>query len=213
MSLYEFKNVINIPFQNIELEGELVIPIDSKSVVIFSHGSGSSRFSSRNNFVAKVLQERGISTFLIDLLTKEEDEIYSNRFNIELLTQRLIHVTKYIELIQQSKKLKIGYFGASTGAASALNAAVRLPETIHAIVSRGGRRDLMIDVIDEVKAPTLLIVGSLDNVVIDLNQKAYDALKCIKSISIVNGATHLFEEFGALNKVALLATDWFSTYL
>jgi dienelactone hydrolase len=182
-------------------------------LVIFSHGSGSSRFSTRNNFVAQELQKKNIGTFLLDLLTKEEDEIYANRFNIELLTERLIQATKYISKLPQCARLRIGYFGASTGAASALRAAVSLPETINAIVSRGGRPDLAMNVASKVKAPTLLIVGENDKDVLNLNNEVYKILTCEKKFDIIPNATHLFEEPGTLNEVAFLATDWFNIFL
>lgn len=208
-----FKKDILIPIEKAELEGELIIPLNSNSLVIFSHGSGSSRFSSRNNFVANELHKKNISTFLFDLLTKEEDEIYTNRFNIELLTVRLIVVTKYIASLPQCSDFKIGYFGASTGAASALSAAAKLPKIINAVVSRGGRPDLVIDIAPDVKSPTLLIVGELDYDVLELNKKVYNVLTCDKKLEVIPGATHLFEEPGTLNKASMQATDWFNMYL
>lgn len=208
-----FKKDILIPIGKVELEGELIIPSDSKSLVIFSHGSGSSRFSSRNNFVAKELQKQNISTFLFDLLTKEEDEIYANRFNIDLLTERLILVTKYMASMPQCAGFKIGYFGASTGAASALRAAAKLPDIINSIVSRGGRPDLAIDVAPVIKAPTLLIVGEMDYDVLELNKKVYKKLVCEKKLDVIAGATHLFEEPGTLNQASIRATDWFKMHL
>jgi len=212
MSAYQFKNIIKIPFNSVELEGELSIPKNSESLVIFSHGSGSSRFSPRNNFVAKIFNEHGISTYLVDLLTKKEDEVYANRFNIDLLTERLIHVTKHLADLKETSKLRIGYFGASTGAASAMKAASLLPKIIHAIVSRGGRPDLALSDLKNVEAPTLLIVGSLDYEVIKLNQLAYHQMQCTKNLEIIKGATHLFEESGALQEVANISKDWFSTH-
>lgn len=209
----QFRGVIRIPSGKIEMEAMLIIPSGSKSIVIFSHGSGSSRFSSRNNFVAGILQDQGISTCLLDLLTEKEDKIYSNRFNIELLTERLIDATKFITSFPQSSKLRIGYFGASTGAASALCAAAALPDAIHAVVSRGGRPDLAKNIAQRVEAPTLLMVGSLDYDVLKLNQQAFDKMRCIKYLEIVQGATHLFEEQNAMHKVAMLAKDWFNMYL
>jgi putative phosphoribosyl transferase len=213
MTASNFKKDIHIPFVKIELEGELIIPFNSKSLVIFSHGSGSSRFSTRNNFVAKELQKQNISTFLFDLLTKEEDEIYTNRFNIPLLTKRLIIASNYLISLPQCIDFKIGYFGASTGAASALSAAAALPNIINAVVSRGGRTDLVIDIASTVKAPTLLIVGELDNDVLELNKKVYNALKCDKKLDIIAGATHLFEEPGTLEQASAHATDWFKMHL
>jgi dienelactone hydrolase len=195
------------------LEGELILPYGSDSLVIFSHGSGSSRFSTRNNFVAKELHKKNMGTFLFDLLTKKEDEIYSNRFDIDLLTERLVLVTNYIANLPQYSDLKTGYFGASTGAASALRAAVALPNIINAVVSRGGRPDMAEESIPLIKAPTLLIVGGLDYEVLELNKTVYNNLNCIKKLEIVSGANHLFEEPGTLDKVAQCAADWFNLYL
>jgi putative phosphoribosyl transferase len=210
---YRFNNTVKIAIDKIELVGELIIPLEAESLILFCHGSGSSRFSPRNNFVAREFHKKNIGTFLFDLLTNEEDLVYENRFNIELLTERLIAITKHISQRKECANLNIGYFGASTGAASAFKAAVALPDLIHAIVSRGGRPDLAIDVASKIKAPTLLIVGELDYKVIELNQAVYKVMKCEKEIKIVNKATHLFEEEGALQAVTSLAVDWFETYL
>lgn len=180
--------------------------------MLFAHGSGSSRFSPRNTYVAQVLNSAKIATFLFDLLTVEEDQVYENRFDINLLTLRLIAATFWVKKQTQTKDLKIGYFGASTGAASALIAAARAKSNIAAVVSRGGRPDLAMDVLAKVVSPTLLIVGDSDFGVIELNQQAYDALRAIKKLEIVKGATHLFEEPGALEEVAKLATNWFLVY-
>lgn len=206
---------IHIPLGPITLDGILEIPKDSKALVIFAHGSGSSRFSERNTFVANVLQEAGIATLLFDLLTEEEDQVYETRFNIPLLTERLKGATQWIMKQPKTKKLKIGYFGASTGAAAALEAAAdpKLQDVIKAVVSRGGRPDMAIPVLPQVKSPTLLIVGGNDFGVIELNQQAYDALKSEKKLEIVPGATHLFEESGTLEQVAELARQWFLKYL
>lgn len=208
-----YHDTITLEIDNAELSGELILPPQATSLVLFSHGSGSSRFSPRNNFVAKELQNQNIGTFLFDLLTKWEDELYANRFDIDLLSNRLIQITKYIISQKEFSGLNLGYFGASTGAASALKAAAALPELIQAVVSRGGRPDLALDIAAKVKAPTLLIVGELDYDVIELNKKAYAALQCEKKLEIVPGATHLFEEPGALNKAAILAGNWFKKYL
>jgi len=214
MEQKKHSEVLSIPAGNIQMQGELIIPPNAQSLVIFSHGSGSSRFSPRNNFVAKVLQNRGIATFLLDLLSKEEDEVYANRFNINLLTERLIIATKYLSVFRQkTENFDFGYFGASTGAASAIKAAAALPELIQSVVSRGGRPDLAMDVVPDVKAATLLIVGELDKQVIELNKNVFNMLRCTKSIKVVKGATHLFEEPGTLEEVALMASDWFSKYL
>ncbi|MBK9637631.1 MAG: dienelactone hydrolase family protein [Bacteroidetes bacterium] len=208
-----FRKIISIPIGKIKLEGELIIPNHSKSLVIFSHGSGSSRFSTRNNFVAKELHKQNISTFLFDLLTKEEDELYSNRFNIDLLTERLIIATKYMSTLQECSELRIGYFGASTGAASALRAAASLPKMVEALVSRGGRPDLAIDIAPKIKIPTLLIVGERDYDVLNLNKEVYEILICEKKLAVIPGATHLFEEQGTLNEAAIIAADWFNIFL
>lgn len=210
---YKFKDIIHVPVESIHLTGELIIPKDAKSLILFSHGSGSSRISPRNNYVARRLQEANMGTFLFDLLTEEEDLVYSNRFNIDLLTKRLIAVTKWILKLPLTKDFTIGYFGASTGAASALMAAAALGETVKAVVSRGGRPDLAMPVLDKVKASTLLIVGSLDLGVVELNQQAYQKLKCIKRIVIIDGATHLFEEPGKLEEVANHASKWLKKQL
>ena len=203
---------IEIPIGEITVKGNLTVPLDPVCFVIFSHGSGSSRFSSRNKFVAEIFLKEKIAVLLTDLLTEEEDKIFENRFNIDLLTKRLIAVTAFVRQRSDLKELPVGYFGASTGAASALQAAAELGETIQAVVSRGGRPDLAKN-LSQVKAPTLLIVGSLDTDVIKLNEYAYLLLNCEKKTEIVNGATHLFEEPGALPTVAELAMGWFKTYL
>lgn len=192
-----------------ELEGDLQIPKGAKGIVVFAHGSGSSRHSPRNRFVAGVLQSGGLGTLLIDLLTKEEeaeDELTAAlRFDIALLTDRLRLVTEWLERIHT---LKIGYFGASTGAAAALCAAAELKEKIASVVSRGGRPDLAGGSLKSVEAPTLLIVGGNDGPVIGMNEEAYALLQCEKKMVIVPGATHLFEEPGTLEEVARLALDW-----
>lgn len=207
-------NEIKIPVSEfIVLQGTLNVPSGADSLVIFSHGSGSSRFSIRNRHVAALLNEEKIATLLIDLLTEKEDSIFENRFNIDLLTKRLVFVTSHVRQLPELKNLPTGYFGASTGAASALKAAERLDDIIHAVVSRGGRPDLAKSSLSQVKAPTLLIVGSLDGQVIELNQQAYSLLQCEKKIEIIEGASHLFEEPGKLDEVAELATNWFKKYL
>lgn len=203
---------IRIPLGSISITGNLTIPAGAQSIVIFSHGSGSSRFSPRNNYVAGVLNKGTTATLLIDLLTPEEDEIYENRFNIDLLTERLMAVTQYIHQLPELEYFSIGYFGASTGAASALQAAASLTGIIEAIVSRGGRPDLAKN-LSGVKAPTLLIIGSRDEPVIELNELAYRKLQCKKEMVLVKDATHLFEEPGTLEEVALLAAGWFKKYL
>lgn len=207
-----YKN-IDIPVLGIYLKGLLRIAENQKGLIIFSHGSGSSRLSSRNNYVAEYLQNAGFSSLLFDLLTEQEDLNYQNRFDINLLTQRLINVTQWMLEYEELPDLPIGYFGASTGAASALRAASKLGNKIKAIVSRGGRPDLALPVLESIKAPTLLIVGGNDTVVIDLNKKAYDKLAGVKKIEIVDGATHLFSEPGKLEEVAKLSSNWFDNYL
>lgn len=201
---------ITIPVDGTALEGALVIPKGATGIVLFVHGSGSSRFSPRNRFVATQLQEAGIATLLIDLLTREEDDVYATRFDIDLLTERLDGIVRWLGSEQEANDLAVGFFGASTGAAAALRAAARLGGRIAAVVSRGGRPDLAMDDLPDVVAPTLLIVGGLDFGVIELNEKALAALACEKQLEIVPGATHLFEEAGALEEVARLARDWFA---
>ena len=182
-------------------------------MVIFSHGSGSSRFSPRNRFVADILNQHHIATLLADLLTPEEDAVYANRFNIDLLTERLIAITRWISQRDFGQTIPVGYFGASTGAASALKAAVQCSNIISAVVLRGGRPDLAADSLNDVKTPTLLIVGSLDEEVLSLNRQALENLSCEKKLTIIEGATHLFEEPGKVEEVARLATDWFLLHL
>lgn len=204
---------IKIPIGEFNLIGNLMIPSNSAAIVIFSHGSGSSRFSPRNQFVADALNKKGIATLLIDLLTPEEDRDYGNRFDIDLLTMRLVAVTNYIHQQPLLQNFSIGYFGASTGAASALNAAAKLGGLISAIVSRGGRPDLTDFDLPLVRAPTLLIVGGLDVPVIEMNEQSHNEMRCEKKMVIVQGATHLFEQEGKMEKVSKLAADWFQKYL
>lgn len=197
--------------------GDLTIPAHAQGIIIFAHGSGSSRFSSRNRFVAGVLQEAKFATLLLDLLTAEEEraEIRTRhlRFDIDLLAGRLVETTKWLASDSSAGGLHVGYFGASTGAAAALIAAAQLSESTRAIVSRGGRPDLAGTALPNVKAPTLLIVGGDDDPVIKLNENALDELKCEKKLEIVPGATHLFEEPGTLEQVANLASNWFTRHL
>ena len=202
-----FHALVKIPVNGIELEGMLVVPRHAKGVVLFAHGSGSSRLSPRNTFVANNLHESGIATLLMDLLTKEEDIAYGNRFDIDLLTWRLERATQWVMEQPRCSALDVGYFGASTGAAAALNAAATLGSAIGAVVSRGGRPDLALPALANVQSPTLLIVGSLDDVVIELNRQAYENLQAEKHLAIVDGATHLFEEPGALHEVARLGCE------
>ena len=208
---------ISIPVNPSFINGNLTLIEQSKGIIIFAHGSGSSRFSSRNIFVADILNKSGFSTFLFDLLTQEEEAIDIHtrefRFNIPLLAERLIVATQWVQSNPETSNLKIGYFGASTGAAAALIAAAQLPSHISAVVSRGGRPDLALPFLRYVKSPTLLIVGALDHDVIELNQFALDHLQCEKKMSIVPGASHLFEEGTTLQEAAQLAVEWFAKYM
>ncbi|GAB2660672.1 dienelactone hydrolase family protein [Flavihumibacter cheonanensis] len=210
---WNFNKIVSIPIQDVVVEGELMIPEQAGGVVIFSHGSGSSRMSPRNRLMAGYLHQHKIGTLLFDLLTWEEDLLYQNRFDIALLTNRLIGATQWLESLPFMQELSIGYFGASTGAASALNAASKLPQ-IRAVVSRGGRPDLAgAKALSLLKTPVLLIVGGLDEEVLQLNEQAAARMVCEKRIEIVPGATHLFEEKGAMEKVGELAISWFEKYL
>ena len=213
MLLKEEHISIDIPVKKTVLKGTLSVPDNAKALVLFSHGSGSSRLSPRNNYVASVLQQEGLGTLLFDLLTEEEDRLYKTRFDINLLTQRLIAVTEWIKIQKETKGLQLAYFGASTGAASALSAAAYFGDEIGAVVSRGGRPDLAMSELHEVTAPTLFIVGGWDKVVIGLNQKAYNKLRCERKLEIVPAATHLFEEEGKLEEVAALSAKWFTNHL
>jgi pimeloyl-ACP methyl ester carboxylesterase len=204
---------IDIPLSSVILKGDLVIPKNPIGIVIFSHGSGSSRFSSRNRMVAELIQKHNIATFLFDLLTEKEDQIYENRFNIDLLTSRLIETTEWLMEDKNTKGLPIGFFGASTGAASALRAAAYFGETVKAVVLRGGRPDMAITELPMVTAPTLLIVGGLDVPAIGMNKMAFDELQSVKEMKIIPGATHLFEEPGKLLEVADMAIAWYKRYL
>jgi putative phosphoribosyl transferase len=201
----------------VTLEGTLCLPPETPGVVLFAHGSGSSRHSPRNRYVAKVLQSKGIGTLLFDLMTREEesaDEWTGQlRFDIEFLAIRLTDATRWIMRRPDMQRMKLAYFGASTGAAAALVAAARLPEVVAAVVSRGGRPDLAADALRSVRAPTLLIVGGNDEPVISMNRQALQELQCEKQLVIVPGATHLFEEPGTLEEVARLAADWFAAHL
>ncbi len=207
-------NEVHIPADAVKLDGELILPPSAKGVVLFAHGSGSSRFSPRNTYVAKVLQQHAIGTLLFDLLTREEDQNYETRFDIVLLTRRLLAATAWLQANPQTQSLSLGYFGASTGAAAALRAAAGMGGKIAAVVSRGGRPDLAgEDALKRVTAPTLLLVGAADYGVIELNQQVDALMHCKKKITLVPGATHLFEEPGTLEQVASDAADWFAQYL
>lgn len=208
-----YSTAVNIPVDGLELAGELEIPKDAKGLVIFAHGSGSSRHSPRNIAVAQRFRTRSLATLLVDLLTKQEDSDYENRFDIHLLTKRLESITNWASHINQIQNLPIGYFGASTGAAAALLAASTSEGVVRAVVSRGGRVDFAGKVLDTLTVPVMLIVGQNDFDVLGLNEEAFLRLKGKKELSIIPGATHLFEEAGALDRVAILAAEWFNEYL
>jgi pimeloyl-ACP methyl ester carboxylesterase len=213
MSVRVDEKAVTVSIGPIALPGDLAIPPQAKGIVIFAHGSGSSRLSPRNRFVAEALREGGTGTLLFDLLTEREDQDYSRRFDIALLTERLVGATRWLRGRPEAEGLGLGYFGASTGSAAALFAAAELGNEISAIVSRGGRPDLAAPALGTVQAPTLLIVGGEDHTVLDLNRNAYRRLKTAKHLAIIPGATHLFEEPGALEEVARLARDWFRKHL
>jgi dienelactone hydrolase len=202
-------DLVAVPVDDVELEGRLAVPPDATGLVVFAHGSGSSRHSPRNNFVADVLRERGLGTVLFDLLTEREDRSRENRFDIDLLTDRLVATTAWLRGREALSDLRIGYFGSSTGAAAALRAAARLGDDADAVVSRGGRVDLASESLDAVRAATLFVVGGADTQVLALNRDAYDRLDCEKAMRVVPGAGHLFEGEGELEKVADAAADWF----
>ena len=208
---------VRIPVENVTLTGDLDIPRAARGLVLFAHGSGSSRYSPRNRAVAATLREAGLATLLFDLLSPEEEEkdefTAQFRFDIELLARRLTVVTKEVADDPECRSLGLGYFGASTGAAAALIAAAAHGSRVQAVVSRGGRPDLADDVLSEVTAATLLIVGERDAEVRRLNQLAFEKMRCQKSLAVIRQATHLFEERGALDEVAHLAADWFNQHL
>ena len=208
---------IQIPAGRAVLSGNLTIPKNAMGLVLFAHGSGSSRHSPRNQFVARTINRAGLGTLLFDLLTPDEEalDIYTreHRFNIGLLAERLVHATKWARQQEETRDQRIGYFGSSTGGAAALVAAAELPQDVGAVVSRGGRPDLAGDALPKVQAPTLLIVGGNDDIVIELNEMARDQMRCEVKLEIIPGATHLFEEQGALEHVAKLASDWFVDHL
>ena len=212
------EQAIKIPVASVEVEGNMFLPSETGCLIIFAHGSGSSRFSPRNQYVAKEFNKANMGTLLFDLLTpgeEEEDELTAEyRFNIALLAQRLIGVTEWLRVDPQTSKLKLGYFGASTGAAAALIAAAKMPDDVAAVVSRGGRPDLAgQQFLPQVRAPTLLLVGGDDEEVIELNKQAQSQMTNENKLVIVPGATHLFEEPGKLEEVSRFAADWFNRYL
>ncbi len=204
---------VGIPSGSVTLMGNLVIPGSCRSAVIFAHGSGSSRLSPRNRFVAGMLHEAGIGTLLFDLLTPDEDSVYANRFKIDLLAERLKAATLWIRKRPEAAGFTLGYFGASTGTAAALRAAAELGPLIRTVVSRGGRPDLAGPALPRLTASVLLIVGGNDHHVVDLNREAYAGIKAEKDLVVIPGATHLFEEPGALEEVARLAAEWFKQRL
>ena len=208
---------LNIPSGTVTLDGDLTTPAGAVGIVLFAHGSGSSRHSPRNQFVARAIREAGIATLLFDLLTQEEegeDDVTGRlRFDISLLAGRLVEASRWIANQPETQKLGIGYFGASTGGAAALVAAAEIGPPIGAVVSRGGRPDLAGASMEEVKSPVLLIVGERDETVMALNRSAYARLRCEKELAVIHRATHLFEEPGALEEVARLAADWFRRHL
>jgi pimeloyl-ACP methyl ester carboxylesterase len=211
------QRLVQVPAGTVTLDGNLTLPEYAQAIVLFAHGSGSSRHSPRNRYVARVLNEAKLATLLIDLLTLHEEVIDTRtahlRFDIDLLAERLVDATDWLTQFPDTKHLPIGYFGASTGAAAALAAAAVRPDVVGAVVSRGGRPDLAGSALPRVRAPTLLIVGGDDRQVIELNRAAIAQLRCEKQLVIVPAATHLFEEPGALDEVARLARDWFQRYL
>lgn len=219
MVIHETAHATKVVVQagEVQLEGHLVIPDSACGIVVFVHGSGSSRFSPRNQHVANVLNEGGLATLLFDLLTADEHEIDMQtrelRFDINLLSERMMATLDWLAEQAAVPKLAVGLFGASTGAAAALNAAAGRPDAIAAVVSRGGRPDLAMDALSRVVAPTLMIVGSLDRQVIEMNRAAANVMEAPWRIEIIEGATHLFEEPGKLEQVAALARDWFLEYL
>jgi putative phosphoribosyl transferase len=214
----EPSHVVRIPSGEATLEGELSVPVGANGVVLFAHGSGSSRHSQRNQYMAHVIREAGVGTLLFDLLTREEEAVDIQtrhlRFDINLLARRLVDATNWIKRENDTWHLRVGYFGASTGGGAALVAAAEVGEGIGAVVSRGGRPDLAgIGTLQRVKSPTLLVVGEYDEQVIKMNEEAYAWLRCEKELKIVPNATHLFEEPGALEEVARLAAAWFQKHL
>jgi putative phosphoribosyl transferase len=211
------ESALKIPVGSIEIEGNLFLPSDAQGIVVFAHGSGSSRFSPRNQYVAKEFNKASMGTLLFDLLTSDEEEedavTAEYRFNISLLAERLVGATEWLKSDPQTQKLKLGYFGASTGAAAALIAAAKLPDIVAAVVSRGGRPDLAGDYLSQVRAPALMLVGGWDEEVIELNRQAQSQMINENKLVIIPGATHLFEEPGKLEEVAKFSTEWFKRFL
>ena len=210
-------NEVHIPADRATLAGNLNIPVNATALILFAHGSGSSRHSPRNQFVARTLNDTELATLLFDLLTPEEELVDTRtaelRFDIDLLAKRLVHATKWAKGQEQTRDLGIGYFGSSTGGGGALVAAAQLPNDVGAVVSRGGRPDLAGAALPKMQAPTLLIVGGQDDIVIELNEQARNQMRCEVKLEIIPGATHLFEEPGALEQVAKLASNWFINHI
>ena len=215
--IHPVSSLVSIPFGGVTLEGELEVPADAPGLVLFAHGSGSSRHSPRNQFVARILRDAGIGTLLLDLLTEDEEQADSVtgrfRFDIERLSSRVVGATRWLEDQVTTRGMPVGYFGASTGAAAALVAAAQLGGRIAAVVSRGGRPDLAGDALPQVKCPTLLLVGGLDEAVISWNVHALGKLHCVKELKIIPNASHLFAESGKLEQVAWISAAWFRSYL
>ena len=201
--------LVAIDLEDVTLEGALGVPPEAPGIVVFAHGSGSSRKSPRNNFVADEIRERGLGTLLFDLLTEEEDQVRENRFDIPLLTDRLVGATEWLWNREETAGVNVGYFGSSTGAAAALRGAARLGEDVDAVVSRGGRVDLAEEVLEDVEAASCFIVGGADTGVLEANREAHDRLTCEKELHVVEGAGHLFEGEGELEEVTAVAADWF----
>ncbi|WP_435361632.1 dienelactone hydrolase family protein [Haloarchaeobius sp. DFWS5] len=204
---------VTIPVDGVELEGELIVPPRATGLVVFAHGSGSSRKSPRNNFVAEVLRDHGLGTLLFDLLTETEDQTYETRFDIDLLTERLLAATDWLRQREDTESLNVGYFGSSTGAAAALRAAAARGDDVGAVVSRGGRVDLATEQLPAVSAATMFVVGGADTQVLELNETALTKLTCPKDLTVIDGAGHLFEAPGELEAVADLTADWFEQRL
>ncbi|MFC3476553.1 dienelactone hydrolase family protein [Halobacterium litoreum] len=207
------ERTVSIPIDGVELDGALAVPEGATGLVVFAHGSGSSRHSPRNAFVAEELRERALGTLLFDLLTETEDQRRETRFDVSLLTDRLLGATDWLAEQSETADLAVGYFGSSTGAAAALRAAARRPGRVGAVVSRGGRVDLAGDDVEGVRAPTLFVVGGADTQVLELNREAYERLPGERALHVVEGAEHLFEGAGELDEVAGVAGDWFVTHL
>ncbi|AXG11578.1 dienelactone hydrolase family protein [Haloplanus rubicundus] len=207
------QRTVTVPVDDVRLDGELAVPDGASGLVVFAHGSGSSRLSPRNNFVAEVLRARGLGTLLFDLLTEAEDRTRETRFDIDLLTGRLLGATAWLRGREGTAGMRLGYFGSSTGAAAAVRAAAERGDDIDTVVSRGGRVDLASERLSAVTAPTLFVVGGADTEVLERNREALAALTCRKELAVVEGAGHLFEGEGELEEVADLAAEWFATHL